>query len=95
MKQIKWGVIDKYGTLEIELEGQKVRLNSYQSKHIFYSRINDLRQMWNAQCDSLFSDIQAVASQEDIPSSVTDPVFDGSRDPLYGQRMDSADCGEN
>jgi hypothetical protein len=23
------------------------------------------------------------------------PVDDGSCDPLYGQRMDSADCGEN
>ena len=30
----------------------------------------------------------------DVPSSITDPVDDGSNDPLYGTRMDSADMGE-
>lgn len=31
----------------------------------------------------------------DPPSRITDPVDDGSGDPLYGQRMDSADLGQN
>jgi hypothetical protein len=31
----------------------------------------------------------------DVDTEPPPPVDDGSCDPLYGQRMDSADCGEN
>jgi hypothetical protein len=31
----------------------------------------------------------------DVDAEPPAPVDDGSCDPLYGQRMDSADCGEN
>lgn len=36
-----------------------------------------------------------VAADCDPPSHITDPKDDGSCAPLYGQRMDSADCGES
>ena len=34
-------------------------------------------------------------SADDVPARVTDPVDDGSADPLYGRRMDDADLGRN
>jgi hypothetical protein len=39
--------------------------------------------------------LQVQDSEVDIPSHITDPVDDGSCDPLYSQRMDDADLGRN
>lgn len=35
------------------------------------------------------------SAEIDTPSHITDPVDDGSCDPLYGSRMDDADLGRN
>jgi hypothetical protein len=50
--------------------------------------------LYASGCSWSIEDRNAVL-EIDPPASITDPIYDGSCDPLYGQLMDDAELGRN